>query len=300
MEKPIAGDQNSLVSLSEEILSDISRTNFMPRHFRQWPVATGNSDHGTALLVSGINYDLRVHLEERVSDVAAKGARDRLFETLSSFIDPFVDPTDPGPARNDPQFLYTVRLWSATSHRVIVGSEKQFDKRQVDGMEHRLEGTIDEHGVFTGRVKAFGEWLADDSVIEPPNDLPIPGRRNSVLGPFQLYIASMEFQSANTTHSQSEFQFYQGLAERYAGFMIFRDGLRVLPYGRTDNDFFDIESRRSKSAGREFWNHRQMFGRIAITRAHNPNLKDKAGREGLLDNRAAKTLKGLISNILRA
>ena len=80
--------------------------------------------------------------------------------------------------------------------------------------------------------------------------------------------------------------------------MIFRDGLRVLPYGRTDNDFFDIESRRSKSAGREFWNHRQMFGRIAITREHNPNLKVKAGREGLLDNRAAKTLKALIANIL--
>ena len=80
--------------------------------------------------------------------------------------------------------------------------------------------------------------------------------------------------------------------------MIFRDGLRVLPYGRTDNDFFNIESRRSKKAGREFWNHRQMFGRIAITRELNPNLKDKAGREGLLDNRAAKTLKALISNIL--
>jgi C4-dicarboxylate-specific signal transduction histidine kinase len=80
--------------------------------------------------------------------------------------------------------------------------------------------------------------------------------------------------------------------------MMFRDGLRVLPYGRTDNDFFEIESRRSKSAGREFWNHRQMFGRLAITRAHNPNLKDKAGREGLLDNRAAKTLKELVANIL--
>ena len=80
--------------------------------------------------------------------------------------------------------------------------------------------------------------------------------------------------------------------------MVFRDGLRVLPYGRTDNDFFDIESRRSRSAGREFWNHRQMFGRLAITRERNPNLKDKAGREGLLDNRAAKTLKAIISNIL--
>ena len=50
--------------------------------------------------------------------------------------------------------------------------------------------------------------------------------------------------------------------------------------------------------GREFWNHRQMFGRIAITRRHNPNLKDKSGREGLLDNRAAKILRELVSNIL--
>ena len=80
--------------------------------------------------------------------------------------------------------------------------------------------------------------------------------------------------------------------------MVFRDGLRVLPYGRTDNDFFEIESRRSRSAGREFWNHRQLFGRIAIGRNRNPNLKDKAGREGLLDNQAAKTFKELVSNVL--
>ena len=81
--------------------------------------------------------------------------------------------------------------------------------------------------------------------------------------------------------------------------MVFRDGLRVLPYGRTDNDFFEIESRRSKSAGREFWNHRQMFGRLGIGRESNPNLKDKAGREGLLDNHAAKAFREIVSNILR-
>ena len=270
----------------------------MPRHFRQWPAAAGDCDHGTALLVSGINYDLRVLLDEHVSDVADRGAKDRFFETLSNFIDPFVDPTDPITARLDPEFSYMVRVWNGTSHRVIVGSDKQFDKRQVDGMEHRLEGTIDTNGVFTGRVRAFGAWLPDDSVIEPPRDLAIPHRRDSALGPLQLYIASMEFRSTNTTHSPAQFQFYQELAAQYAGFMIFRDGLRVLPYGRTDNDFFDIESRRSKNTGREFWNHRQMFGRLAITREQNHNLKDKAGREGLLDNRAAKTLKGLVSNIL--
>ena len=284
--------------LSQDVLSTISKMPFEHRHFRQWPVAAGDSDHGTALLVSGINYDLRVQLDEAVPSVTADGAKKRFFETLSSFVDPFVDPSDPAAIQHDPQFFYVVRAWRDNAHRVVVGTERQFDKRQVDRLEHRIEGTINADGIFSGRIRAFGEWLPDDCVIEPPKNLIMPRRRDSELGPLDLYIASMEFRSSNTTHSPSEFQFYRELAERYAGFMVFRDGLRVLPYGRTDNDFFDIESRRSRSAGREFWNHRQMFGRLAITRERNPNLKDKAGREGLLDNRAAKTLKAIISNIL--
>ncbi len=284
--------------LSHEILSTISDIPFRPRHFREWPVATGTSEHGTALLVSNINYDLHVYLDDQVSDAAASGAKRRFFETLSSFVDPFFDPADPTSLRNDPEFSYVVRVWHDDAHREIVGLTKQFDKRQVDALEHRIEGRIDAKGKFSGRVRAFGEWLPEDCVVEPPEDLSIPTRRDTLLGPLELYIASMEFRPAYTTHPPAEFRFYQDLAKEYAGFMVFRDGLRVLPYGRTDNDFFDIESRRSRNVGREFWNHRQMFGRLSITRAENPNLKDKAGREGLLDNRAAKTLKALISNIL--
>ena len=297
-EKNPGDDDNTPRALSHEILSTMSDIVFAPRHFREWPVAAGTSEHGTALLVSNINYDLRVHLDDRVSDVAATGAKRRFFETLSSFVDPFLDPADPVTVRNDPKFSYVVRVWQEGAHREIVGSDKQFDKRQVDALEHRIEGRIDARGRFSGRVRAFGEWLPEDCVIEPPEDLSIPTRRDSVLGPLELYIASMEFRPAYTTHPPAEFRFYQDLAKEYAGFMVFRDGLRVLPYGRTDNDFFDIESRRSRNVGREFWNHRQMFGRLSITRAQNPNLKDKAGREGLLDNRAAKTLKALVSNIL--
>lgn len=289
-------NRHSMPSLA--ILAAISGNVFVPRHFREWPVAAGTSEHGTALLVADINYDLRIHLDDKVSDVAATGAKRRFFETLSSFVDPFFDPTGPATVGSDPEFSYLVRVWQAGTHREIVGSNRQFDKRQVDALEHRIEGRIDARGLFSGRVRAFGEWLPEDCVIEPPKDLSIPTRRDSVLGPLELYIASMEFRQASTTHSPAEFRFYQDLAREYAGFMVFRDGLRVLPYGRTDNDFFDIESRRSRNVGREFWNHRQMFGRLSITRARNPNLTDKAGREGLLDNRAAKTLKALVANIL--
>lgn len=79
---------------------------------------------------------------------------------------------------------------------------------------------------------------------------------------------------------------------------MYRDGLRVMPYGRADSDYFSIEERRSKNAGRYFWSGRRMFGRIAITRHDNPNLKDKAGREGFIENRASKIFREIVQKIL--
>ena len=287
---------------SQRVLSTIERTSFDSRHFDRWSVWNSGARHGTALLIADIGYDLRVHLaSSSASDTSAVQSRKRFQETLSSFVDPF---TNPLLSEEQPRidFSYAVHAWEAGVERprAVVSSERQFDRRQVDEMEHRIVGEIDDKGVFSGRVKAFGDWVPDLCTIRPPQDLSIPHRRESRIGPFDIYIASMEFNRSNTTHSAHDFQRFRDLASQFSGFMIFRDGLRVLPYGRADNDFFEIESRRSRHAGREFWNHRQMFGRIGISRAKNPNLRDKAGREGLLDNRAAKTLKALVSNILMA
>lgn len=292
------GITNRLTSPSKAIRDTIASTSFQERHIAQWPIWKGEAEHGTALLISHVNYDLEVQLDSQIGDSSARATRDRFFETLSSFVDPFVDNTKPEERAVEVEFSYEVRAWRDQVPNLIVGSEKQFDRRLLDGLEHQIVGNVDEDGVFTGRVKAFGSWLQENCRIEPPRDLDIPKRADTEVGAFDLYIASMEFVSSNTTLPRLEYQRYLELAGKYSGFMIFRDGLRVLPYGRTDNDFFEIESRRSKNAGREFWNHRQMFGRLAITRDDNPNLKDKAGREGLLDNRAAKTLKLLMSNIL--
>lgn len=296
--KSNAEQQEDVLLPSVAILKTISSLEIEPKHLEQWPVWNGTSEHGTALVICDVVYDLRIQLAGKVVDVAAKATRDRFFETLSSFVDPFVDAAVPEINSNDSHFSYSVRAWTDGVPRVVLGNDKQFDRHMIDGMEHRLEGIVDRDGTFKGRVKAFGAWVDGTVVIEAPKDLELGKRADQIVGPFDLFIASMEFQQLNTTHSKAEFQYYADLADRYAGFMMFRDGLRVMPYGRTDNDFFEIEMRRSKSAGREFWNHRQMFGRLAISRLRNPNLKDKAGREGLLDNRAAKTLKELVSNIL--
>lgn len=285
---------------SQVILDALKAPSIGPRHLAMWPVSDGSSDHGTAMLVGDINYDLTVQIYKPEGDATASSARDRFFETLSSFVDPFVDPANPATIVKRPDFTYQVRAWTGDKPHQVVGLDKQFDRRALDGMEHIIDGFVDVDGNFRGKIKAFGSWLEETVIIEPPLDVKLSRKADADVGVFHIYIAAMEFEKLNTTLPLAEYTRYEELAQRYSGFMIFRDGLRVLPYGRTDNDFFEIEHRRSKHAGRYFWNHRQMFGRIAITRDGNPNLKDKAGREGLLDNRAAKSLKAVVSNILLA
>ena len=283
---------------SAAIISTVRNLPYRRHHLQQWPVFTGMAEHGTALLIAGLNHDLRVHLDDAEADSTGLVAKKRFFETLSSFVDPYTDLGAPESDSQSPQFEYAVRTWSPEGSKLVLASDKQFDKLLTDRMEHRLEGRVNAQGEFLGSVRAFGQWFPDKCQIPPPKDLALPQRRNTFVGPFELYIASLEFTRAASTHSDLDFGQYREMAEQYSGFMLFRDGLRVLPFGRPDNDFFEIESRRSKHVGREFWNHRQMFGRLAITREANPNLKDKAGREGLIDNRAAQTLKRLVSNIL--
>ena len=71
-----------------------------------------------------------------------------------------------------------------------------------------------------------------------------------------------------------------------------------MPYGSAEADFFGLEETRQKHAGRYFWAHRRSFGRLAFTRAANPMLRDKAGREGLVENRASRELRLLVQALL--
>lgn len=119
-----------------------------------------------------------------------------------------------------------------------------------------------------------------------------------MFGSFQIRLGTFEQNYSNSSHSKELHEFFRAQAEKYPGFRVYRDSLRVMPYGREDNDYFEIEKRRTLRFGRYFWSNRRLFGRIAITREKNPNLIDKAGREGLLDNKAAKIFRDIVVKIL--
>ena len=110
------------VAQSTEIVADIMGVTFRPEHIEHWPVWTGSSDRGTALLVTGLNYDLRAQIARDPSEVAERATRDRFFETLSSFVDPFVDPADSATTSNSVEFAYAVRVWKDGESRPVVSS----------------------------------------------------------------------------------------------------------------------------------------------------------------------------------
>jgi anti-sigma regulatory factor (Ser/Thr protein kinase) len=81
--------------------------------------------------------------------------------------------------------------------------------------------------------------------------------------------------------------------EEWSGVRIYRDGFRVLPYGRPKNDWLGLGERRSKKVGGKLAN-RDLMGMVQITREANPDLEDTTSRESMKGDRAFEALKGLV------
>ncbi len=287
---------------SDAIAKTIISAHFDEKYFQPWSVWQNKSPKGTALLVSEINEDLKAQLKSAEPSPFNKKVRKQFIATLSAFTDPFVDKAANEENSFDPEFTYEVKVWENSSADTVIEDERDLINRSItEEMEHVVSGNIDNNGIFRGQIKAFGEWrkLGSEYVIYPPKDFKLPKGPTTYIGQFGLHVATFEMLPKNTTLSEAQHIKFSKLADEHSGFLVFRNGLRVLPYGRVDNDFFEVETRRSISAGREFWNARRMFGRISISREINPNLRDKAGREGFIDNASAKAIKQLVINILR-
>ena len=65
---------------------------------------------------------------------------------------------------------------------------------------------------------------------------------------------------------------------------LYRDGIRVMPYGDKDFDWLNIDVMRGTESVSHFFSNDQTVGFVYITQKGNPNLKDKTNREGLLDS----------------
>lgn len=64
---------------------------------------------------------------------------------------------------------------------------------------------------------------------------------------------------------------------------LYRDNIRVYPYGEPDDDWLRIDMYRGTISAGHFLSNDQVVGFVNISQKNNPNLKDKTNREGLID-----------------
>lgn len=82
-----------------------------------------------------------------------------------------------------------------------------------------------------------------------------------------------------------------------SGISIYRDNVRVLPYGNKNNDWARLDIRRVNNPTLRLSNN-QIVGYISIGLDSNPLLKDQSNREGIVEGQALEDLKELIKLIL--
>jgi len=160
--------------------------------------------------------------------------------------------------------------------------------------DHCIEGRFDEFGRFAGSVSIYDQ---------PPEPYSLPwhkgGGRPTDCGPFDFSMAYVQGEQRKSRLPPDEFAVMNSKLERIGGLYIYRDGIRILPYGDADFDFLEIEKRRTLGASYYFFSYRRMFGAIAISREQNPGLVEKAGREGFQENKAYREFRDILMDFLK-
>ena len=107
------------------------------------------------------------------------------------------------------------------------------------------------------------------------------------------------------------FDFSRGISEKYElkqsektmlkdyRIYLYRDNVRVYPYGDPDDDWLNIDVTRGTARAGDFFSNDQIVGWIDISQEDNRDLRDKTNREGLIEKgNAVSDFKFLIPTFL--
>ena len=214
--------------------------------------------------------------------------------TLSRLLNPIVPMED---------FLISVELPDGLDNNLSSIVERPETLNRPD---YYIKGSVTENGrpdsfVFFSKNKGIEENLTFSD-----NEFILRGskgesKRDSTAGNFSFEFRVWSRDAANINRLSKEINsttknVKQDLDD-LAGISIYRDNIRVLPYGNKNNDWLKLDFRRVNNPTRNLSNN-QIVGYIAIGLDSNPLLKDQSNREGIVEGQALDDVKDLIIQIL--
>ncbi len=175
----------------------------------------------------------------------------------------------------------------------LIGEHEFFTRYDHENADHQVLGRFDRYGQFKGSVSIYGETRRDHVINWSGGK-----GRPTACGPFHITFAAIEGAARHSTLPPAEHARMLEKTRRIGGLYIYRDGVRIQPYGNTDYDWLEIELRRTKSASYYYFSYRQMFGVVEVDSNNNAGLREKAGREGFRENKAYRELRSILKSFL--
>ncbi|MCX6924743.1 MAG: ATP-binding protein [Verrucomicrobia bacterium] len=163
--------------------------------------------------------------------------------------------------------------------------------------KYHLKGKLDEEGRFNGTLffnkelrKTFKHHKLGGKDARPP------------CGAFGVEIRAWDRDKEGLEPLGKELGL--GIAEMrrtlnaFCGVSIYRDGFRVYPYGQKGNDWLNLDSRSRQNPVQCLANN-QIVAAIQLSREWNPELKDRANREGMVLNNEHAALEAWFTEVLK-
>lgn len=180
---------------------------------------------------------------------------------------------------------------SADFSRSVIGPEEFFTPEEFKSADHHIQGTFDEFGQFVGTVSVYGQEPERHTI-----SWPLAKGQKTQCGIFDISFAYVQGVARESRMPREQRAALINKLERMGGLYIYRNGIRILPYGSPDYDFLKIEERRTLSAGYYFFSYRRLFGIIDLPPESSKRLAEKAGREGFRENTAYRQFRAILVN----
>ncbi|MCX5632497.1 MAG: sensor histidine kinase [Phycisphaerae bacterium] len=168
----------------------------------------------------------------------------------------------------------------------------------------KIEGRVDDKGNVNytlGRKKkgqiTLRDMSEDEEVKEQFFDKQGKLKRKPESGPFgfRFYVFDLD-RKASLESSLSKDD--RDIIKSHRVYL-YRDGVRVYPYGDPTDDWLGIDIKRGTVKAGSYLSNDQVIGYVEISNEHNPALRDKTNREGLMDiGYSYEDFKAIIFGIL--
>jgi signal transduction histidine kinase len=174
----------------------------------------------------------------------------------------------------------------------IIDEREFFTPDEFRSTDHHFEGRFDEYGQFEGTVSVYREHPMAYKI-----EWSGAKGKKTQCGPFNINIAYIQGSKIQSSMPTDEYSRLFEKTNQLGGLYIYKNDIRILPYGDTDYDWLEVEKRRTLKASRYFFSYRRMFGAVTIDLANNYELTEKAGREGFRENKAYREFRDILKNM---